>query len=58
MAKEKTERIVFDGKIVCPYCGKKAKLKIVKDVLTPGVKAETQLRLITDKDDQTDLKGG
>jgi hypothetical protein len=53
--KETKEKLVYEGLSVCPYCSKKIKLKLVKDILTPGVAAETQLRLISEKDDQTTL---
>lgn len=49
------EKVIYEGLHDCPYCGKRERLRLIKDILTPGVKAETQLRLVTDKDDQDRL---
>jgi hypothetical protein len=59
MAKSETkEKIVYEGKAVCPYCSRKIRQRLIKDILTPSVKAETQLRLISEKDEQESLNVG
>jgi hypothetical protein len=58
MAEKTKEKVIYEGKTACPYCNRKSKLRLIKDVLTPGVKAETQLRLTSEKDDQETLNGG
>ena len=55
MDKDK-DKIVFKGGLPCPYCRKKIKLEIVKTILTPGIKAETQLKINSEKDEQQELQ--
>jgi hypothetical protein len=57
MTDKPKERVIFDGRTTCPHCQKKIKLRIIKDILTPGVAAETQLRLMSEKDEQKELNG-
>jgi uncharacterized Zn finger protein (UPF0148 family) len=58
MAKaKKVKGLMYEGKITCPYCERRVKFSVLKEILTPGTKAETQLKLKAEKDDQQILKG-
>lgn len=55
MSEKGDTKLIYEGKTKCPHCGKKIKFGVEKEILTPGVKAGTQIKLTTEKDDQTEL---
>ena len=45
----------FDEMVECPWCHKKSKVKAIKKTITPATKAEIEIEVTVEK--QQDLKG-
>ena len=50
-----TKRIIFEGPTNCPYCKKKIKVRVERETITPGTKAETETLIEVQEDTQTEL---
>ena len=53
-----TEKIINESQAKCPWCSKLIRAKLIRTTVTPGVKAETFINEILEKDTQTSLKIG
>jgi hypothetical protein len=40
--KKKGDRVLFEERVVCPYCSKEMNIKVTEKILTPSTPAEKE----------------
>lgn len=53
---EEDTKIIYEGKHVCPHCGKKLITKVKRKTIEPAVKGEYVKELIVEKDEQKTIE--
>jgi len=54
--KKKEKKPYFKTEIECPQCATNLIIKVERNVITPGTKAEVELTTFVEKSDQTKLE--